>query len=114
MKVIENGDDPVRLMKLDELRPTDENQNDILLQTIVAGSSEIEHFTRFIVFKCSNCTIEKQFAYLEDFDDWRNIPTKQTCKDCSIPMFIHQNTKGQLRKVLLTEQGVTNPTHLTG
>jgi replicative DNA helicase Mcm len=114
MQVIENGDDPVRLMKLDELRPTDENQNDILLQTIVAGSSEIEHFTRFIVFKCSNCTNEKQFAYLEDFDDWRDIPTKIICKDCSIPMRIHQNTKGQLRKVLLTEQGVANPTHLTG
>jgi len=114
MQVIENGDDPVRLMKLAELRPTDENQNDILLQTIVAGSSEVEHYSRFVVFKCSNCTNEKQFTHLEDFDDWRDMPTKTICKDCNIPMYIHQNTKGQLRKVLLTEQGVANPTHLTG
>ena len=114
MQVIENGDDPVRLMKLAELRPLDENKNDILLQTIVAGASDIEHFTRFLVFKCSNCTYERQFTYLEDFPDWRNMPTKCFCKQCNIPMYIHQNDKGQLRKVLLTEQGVTNPVHLTG
>jgi len=114
MQIIENKDDPVRLMKLDELRPLDENKSDILLQTIVAGASDIEHFTRFLVFKCSNCTYERQFTYLEDFDDWRDMPSKCFCKQCNIQMYIHQNTKGQLRKVLLTEQGVTNPVHLTG
>ena len=42
------------------------------------------------------------------------MPTKCFCKVCNIPMYVHQNTKEQLRKVLLTEQGTVNPTHLTG
>ena len=114
MKIIDNGDDPVRLMTLAEIRPVDEGKDDILLQTIVAGSSDIEHFTVMVIFKCTNCSYDKVYEYPQDFKDWRDIPTKCFCKTCSIPMYVQQNTKEQLRKVLLTEQGTVNPTHLTG
>jgi len=114
MKIIENGDEPIRLMTLEEIRPVDEGMDDILLQTIVAGSSDIEHFTVMVVFKCTNCSYDRVYEYPQDFKDWRDIPTKCFCKACNIPMYVQQNTKEQLRKVLLTEQGTVNPTHLTG
>ena len=115
MKEFEDKDGNIfRQLTLEELRPKDEGRNDVLLQTIVAGSSEIEHFTTFIVFRCYNCKDERQYEYGDDFKDWRDMPVKKKCDKCNIDMFIHQNTKGQLRKVLMTEQGTTNPINLTG
>ena len=61
MKEFEKDGETFRLLKLEELRPLDEEKKDVLLQTIVAGSSEIEHYPTNIIFKCANCTNEKQF-----------------------------------------------------
>lgn len=114
MKEYVKDGETYRLLQLEELRPSDEGKDDILLQTIVAGSSEIEHYSRFVVFKCHNCHDERQCSYPEDYKDWRDVPTKMKCDKCGIDMYIMQNDKGQLRKVLMTEQGTTNPIHLTG
>lgn len=117
MKIYTQDGKDYRQLDLDELRPLDEGKNDVLLQTIVSGSSEIEHYPTNIIFKCSNCKKEKHFDYagLEpDVDDWRDLPTKLRCDHCNIEMYIHQVNKGQLRKILMTEQGETNPINLTG
>jgi replicative DNA helicase Mcm len=115
MNIIKDNDNEFRLLSLDELRPTDEGKNDILLSTTVSGNSEIEHYEKFKVFKCLRCTVEKQFHYKEDYDgDWRKIPTAWKCDRCNVNMTEIQIDKGQLRKILLTEQGTTNPIHLTG
>lgn len=114
MKEFEKDGETFRLLTLEELRPKDEGRDDVLLQTIVAGSSEIEHFTTFIVFGCYKCKDEVQYEYGDDFKDWRDMPIKMKCDRCNQDMYINQNNKGQLRKVLMTEQGTTNPIHLTG
>jgi DNA replicative helicase MCM subunit Mcm2 (Cdc46/Mcm family) len=111
---IDKDGEALRLLTLEELLPNDEGKEDVLLQTIVAGSSEIEHYTRLIEFSCSECKDQRPYSYPEDFKDWRNMPTKKKCDRCNIDMYESQNTKGQLRKVLMTEQGTTNPIHLTG
>ena len=49
------------LLKLEDLRPLHENDGNILLQTIVAGQSEIEHYAIKIVYQCpnfGNCSTE--------------------------------------------------------
>ena len=77
------------LLKLAELRPTHEQfkDNNILLQTIVAGQAEIEHYATMIVYRCPNCTHEKIYESPKDFIDWRDIPQKARCDVCNLEMF---------------------------
>ncbi len=115
-KFVDSNGETCHLLKLKDLRPLHENDGNILLQTIVAGQSEIEHYAIKIVYKCpnhGNCSTEKQFDYPEDFEDWRDMPQKFRCDRCNLECFQKQVTKGQLRKVLMTEQGEANPIHLT-
>jgi replicative DNA helicase Mcm len=114
LEIIKDGDNEYRLLSLSELKPTDEGKDDVLLKTIVAGNSEVEHFTYWVNYKCPNCTNEKDFDRKTYNGDWRKVPTKWKCDRCNIPMYEGQVNKGQLRKVLLSEQGVSNPIHLTG
>ena len=102
------------LLKLGEIRPIHENDPNVLLQTIVAGQSEIEHYAIMIIYKCPNCSYSRTFNYPEYFPDWRDMPQKHRCDLCNLDCLQQQVTKGQLRKVLMTEQGETNPIHLTG
>ena len=111
---IDKNGETCNLLKLAELRPINENDGNVLLQTIIAGQSEIEHYAQLVIYKCPNCTHEKQWHYPEDFADWRDIPKKHRCDRCNLECFEKQVTKGQLRKVLMTEQGEANPIHLTG
>ena len=111
---VDKDGETCNLLKLAELKPLHEKDPNILLQTIVAGQSEIEHYAIMIIYKCPNCTHEKVYDYPKDFKDWRDIPQKARCDVCNLEMFEEQVTKGQLRKVLMTEQGETNPIHLTG
>jgi len=111
---VDKDGETCNLLKLAELRPIHEKDSNVLLQTIVAGQSEIEHYAEMIVYKCPNCTHDKIYEYPQDFKDWRDIPQKHRCDRCNLDCFQKQVTKGQLRKVLMTEQGETNPIHLTG
>ena len=111
---VDKDGETCNLLKLAELKPLHEKDPNILLQTIVAGQSEIEHYAIKIIYACPNCTHEKSYDYPEEFEDWRDIPQKARCDVCNLEMFEEQVTKGQLRKVLMTEQGETNPIHLTG
>jgi replicative DNA helicase Mcm len=110
--VDEEGND-CELLTLEELRPKHEGNRNVLLQTIVSGSSEIEHYPYSIVYKCLNCHIEPQID-TEDVPDWRDLPMKYRCDKCNIEMKQIQVSKGQLRKILMTEQGTKNPIHLIG
>jgi len=110
--VDEEGND-CELLTLEELRPKHEGNRNVLLQTIVSGSSEIEHYPYSIVYKCLNCHIEPQID-TEDIPDWRDLPMKYRCDKCNIEMKQIQVSKGQLRKILMTEQGTKNPIHLIG
>ena len=42
-KFVDSNGETCHLLKLKDLRPLHENDGNILLQTIVAGQSEIEH-----------------------------------------------------------------------
>ena len=111
---VDKDGETCNLLKLAELKPLHEKDPNILLQTIVAGQAEIEHYAAMIIYKCPNCTHDKTYDYPADFEDWRDIPQKHRCDVCNLDCFQLQVTKGQLRKVLMTEQGETNPIHLTG
>ena len=75
---VDKDGETCNLLKLAELRPEHEQykDNNVLLQTIVAGQSEIEHYAQLIVYKCPNCTHDKIYEYPQDFKDWRDIPQK--------------------------------------
>lgn len=117
MKLYEKDGVTYKLMKLEELRPIHESDEEILLQTIVAGNSEIEHYPTNIIYACANCTYDKSFDYADiepTVKDWRDLPIRHNCPRCNIGCFVKQINKGQLRKILMTEQGETNPINLTG
>lgn len=101
------------LKSLTEIVPSDEEKDNILLQGIISGNSEIEHYSTFIVMKCGNCKCEYQYDS-SDYKDWRNMKPVSKCPTCNVPVFEIQNDKQQLRKILLTEQGKVNPVHVTG
>ena len=111
---VDKDGETCNLLKLAELKPLHEKDPNILLQTIVAGQSEIEHYAIMIIYACPNCTHTRTYDYPGDFKDWRDIPQKYRCDVCNLDCTQSQVTKGQLRKVLMTEQGETNPIHLTG
>ena len=84
---VDKNGETCHLLKLKDLRPLHENDGNILLQKIVAGQSEIEHYAIKIVYKCpnhGNCSTEKQFDYPEDFEDWRDMPQKYRCDRCNL------------------------------
>jgi replicative DNA helicase Mcm len=111
---VDKDGETCNLLKLAELKPLHEKDPNILLQTIVAGQAEIEHYAIKIIYKCPNCTHTRTYDHPEDFKDWRDMPQKHRCDVCNLDCTQMQVTKGQLRKVLMTEQGETNPIHLTG
>jgi len=105
------------LLTLEELRPKHEGNKNVLLQTIVSGSSEVEHYPTNIVYECAGCKRSKHFDYKDiqpNVSDWRDIPNSFKCDVCNIPMYQSQVNKDQLRKILMTEQGTKNPIHLIG
>ena len=94
-----------------------EENGNVLLETIISGQSEIEHYATNIIYECPNfkhCSTEKHFDYPQDFKDWRDMPQKYRCPVCNLECYQKQVNKSQLRKVLMTEQGESNPIHLTG
>ena len=107
-----------RLLSISTISNRDEGKKDVLLQAIVTGVSEIEHYPRGVEYYCHKCNDGRGFAEksLEfgELEDWRSIPMKYKCDRHNEFMIQQQITKGQLRKVLLTQQGVSNPISLTG
>lgn len=105
------------LLTLGELRPKHEGNKNVLLQTIVSGSSEVEHYPTSMLYECHNCKRTKfyDFAGIDpNISDWRDMPISHKCDACNIPMNQKEIGKDQLRKILMTEQGTHNPIHLTG
>ena len=116
-KYVDADGEECKLYQMKELVPTLEGDKNVLLQTIISGQSEIEHFATMIIYKCpnkANCSSDRKYLYPEDFKDWRDIPQKARCDMCNLEMTPIQVDKEQLRKVLMTEQGESNPLHLTG
>ena len=99
-------------LKLQELNTQYEGKK-TLMKLITTGSSEIEHYSTFIVTSCPKCHDEQQVS-IEDFPNWRDMKPVTKCDHCALPMYEKQNNKSELRKILLSEQGVTNPIHITG
>lgn len=112
IKEFVKGDKTFILKSLTELTPKDEGKDNILLQGIVLGNSEIEHFSTFIAMECPTCKILYQYS-LEDYSDWRDIHPLKKCLKCDVPLYETQNDKDQLKKIMISEQGKTNPIHLT-
>jgi replicative DNA helicase Mcm len=101
------------LKELTELTPNDEWKDNILLQGIVTGNSEIEHYSTFVVVKCTNCKCEYQYD-VADYKDWRDMKPTKKCLSCSNSTIEVQNDKEQLKKILISQQGKTSPLHLVG
>jgi len=116
-KYVDADGEECKLYQMKELVPTLEGDKNVLLQTIISGQSEIEHFATMIIYQCpnkGNCSSDRKYLYPDDFKDWRDIPQKARCDMCNLEMTPIQVDKEQLRKVLMTEQGESNPLHLTG
>ena len=114
--VDENGE-RCKTYPIKDLTPEFEGNGNVLLETIISGQSEIEHYATNIIYECPNfkhCSTEKHFDYPQDFKDWRDMPQKYRCPVCNLECYQKQVNKSQLRKVLMTEQGESNPIHLTG
>lgn len=111
-KIFVKGDKEYILKHLSEITPRDEGNDNVLLQAIVLGNSEIEHFSTFVWMKCSHCK-DDQYYRLEDYKDWRDIKPSTTCQKCNNMMYENQNDKEQLKKILISEQGKINPINLT-
>ena len=81
---VDKNGETCHLLKLAELRPKHEQfkDNNILLETIIAGQSEIEHYAELIYYKCPHCKIEKKYECPLNFEDWRDIPQKARCDHC--------------------------------
>ena len=97
---------------LDELKPGYEGKS-TLMSLIITGNSEIEHYSTFIVTKCPKCQ-DTRSVDDEQYPNWRDMKPITFCDRCGLNMFEIQNDKKELRKVLLSEQGGTNPIHITG
>lgn len=111
-KLVDKDGTEYDLLKLAELNPKHENKK-TCMELIATGSSDIEHFSTFIVTKCPKCKNEIQTS-LEDHDNWRDMKPVTRCDRCNLSMYEIQNDKAELRKVLLSEQGTVNPIHITG
>ena len=114
---VDSDGNECELLTLEELRPKHEGNANVLLQTIVSGSSEVEHYPTNILYECAGCKRTKHFDYKDiepNVSDWRDIPNSFKCDACNISMYQKQVNKDQLRKILMTEQGTKNPIHLIG
>ncbi|MGB0976969.1 MAG: AAA family ATPase [Prolixibacteraceae bacterium] len=115
MEIIKGKDGKeYRLITLKDLKPEDEEKDDVLLQVIAVGATNVEHYPTKVVYKCPDCTEEQDFDYPRDYKDWRKLPMRYRCPRHNQDCMQIQVNKGQLRKVLLSEQGGTNPVHITG
>ena len=83
-----------QLKTLSELTPYDEGENR-LLEGMVIGQSEVEHYPTQIVMKCPNhdCTNEKIWKQDSFKQDWRDPPLVRKCLRCNSPMYESEVTK---------------------
>jgi len=110
------------LYDLSELTPRQEsNVTDVFLSCTVTGASQVEDYPQIVPYKCINCkdvSYDTMFEYepyiMDRINDWRDLPNKHKCPNCGEFCIQENVTKGQLRKVLLSQQGETNPISLVG
>ena len=88
------------LKTIKELNPLDEEFNDRILKGLVVGISEIEHYINFVVTSCPNCGDDNTYKCEGDFRKFR-YPLK--CKKCNIALYVKQDGKDMVRKLLLQE-----------
>jgi len=106
MKEFKDG----QLKSIKELEPLDEGQDDRIIQGLVTGTGDIEHYDKFIVLKCKKCKNELQ---LDNEGDFRHFDIDTKCHECNSTMVVIQNTKGRVRKILLQEDTIEKPTEIT-
>lgn len=106
-------DDGYYIKEFSELDGSDENNEKLLMEGLVLGMSEIEHFSRFVVVKCMKCKNEHQID-VKDFTNWRNFRLPKECERCGDELIPIQWDKSLVRKVLFGEPKTSNPITLTG
>ena len=105
-------DDGFYIKTFAELDGSDENNEKLLMQGVIMGIGDIEHYSKFIVTKCGKCKDEVQYR-LEDFSTWRNFKTVTECPSCGNTVDIIQHDKGMVRKFLFGEERAANPITIT-
>ena len=109
MKEFEDG---FYLKEFSELTGKDEYNEKLLMQGIVMGIGEIEHYPVFAVCKCNGCKIEPQIS-IEDYKNWRNFTIPKNCESCGGILNVIQLDKATIRKFLFGEEKTSNPITMT-
>ncbi|MFM7796493.1 MAG: AAA family ATPase, partial [Candidatus Nitrosotenuis sp.] len=105
-------DDGFYVKGFGELEGSDEGQEKLLMEGIIMGISEIEHYPNLAVLKCQKCKDEVQI-HESDFKNWRNFKLPTECIHCGGTYDIIQFSKGNIRKFLFGEDKTSNPITIT-
>lgn len=105
-------DDGFYIKTFAELDGTDEGNEKLLMEGVIMGISEIEHYSIFVVTKCPKCKDEQQVR-LDDFKDWRHFTFPNICEQCGTGLNVIQHDKETVRKFLFGEDSATNPITMT-
>lgn len=105
-------DDGFYIKEFGELNGSDEGNDKLLMQGIVMGISEIEHYPNLAVVKCQGCRDEIQI-HESDFKNWRNFKIPKECLKCGGVFDVIQFSKGNIRKFLFGEEKNANPITIT-
>lgn len=102
-----------KLKKIREINPIDEGISDVIIEGIVVGIGDIEHYTKYVVMKCPSCNEEYSFE-LGNNDDFRNFKWGDRCSACKVTTYLLRDTpKGMVRKLLIQEIDSVTPMDLT-
>ena len=93
-----------------DLTPELEGLKDRIIDGIIVGIGDVEHYDYIFEFKCPECKKEHS---LENNEDFRVFTPEYKCEDCNKKMNIIQITKGRIRKLLLQENKMMQPLDIT-
>jgi len=106
-------DDGFYVKEFGELTGSDEGNDKLLMEGVVMGISEIEHYPQLAVVKCVGCKDEIQ-VHESDFKNWRSFKLPTECNQCGAQYNVIQFDKGNIRKFLFGEEKASNPITITG
>jgi len=97
---------------LSELNPKDEGRK-ILVEGMVIGQGEVEHYPTSLITKCPTRECTESFWEQESLeDDWRDPILKRKCSRCNLVMHETVNSKEMIKRIIVSEQGKDNPLFL--
>ena len=106
-------EDGYYLKEFNELTGKDEHNEKLLMQGVIMGIGEIEHYPIMAAITCNNCKND-DLIHSSDCKDWRSFNIPKTCEKCGGVFTITQLDKSTIRKFLFSEEKNSNPITMTG